>query len=90
MHPHLENIVDSIGIRDVVISIPSASAQRMKDIVDLCKQAGVDFKTVPSLGELIDGKISISAIRNVEYRDLLGRKPVILDKDKIGKRRYHE
>lgn len=81
----LEPIVESTGVRDVIIAIPSAGAKRMRHIVGLCKKADVDFKTVPSIGELIDGKISISAIRNVEYRDLLGREPVVLDKKEIGK-----
>ncbi len=80
----LKNVVASTGVEDVVISIPSLSAAGMRHIVDLCKNADVEFKTVPSMGELIDGKIQLSAIRKVEYRDLLGREPVHLDKDKIG------
>lgn len=42
------------------------------------------FKTVPDMGEVIDGKVSINSIRQVEYRDLLGREPVRMDKEKIG------
>ncbi len=77
--------VESTGVHDVIIAIPSAGEEQMRHIVDLCKKADVDFKTVPNMGELIDGKISISAIRNVEYRDLLGREPVTLNKEEIGK-----
>jgi FlaA1/EpsC-like NDP-sugar epimerase len=80
----LEHTAESTEVSDVIIAIPSANAKRMRHIVDLCKKADVNFKTVPNMGELIDGKISISAIRNVEYRDLLGRDPVNLDKKEIG------
>ncbi|MBU4132617.1 MAG: polysaccharide biosynthesis protein, partial [Proteobacteria bacterium] len=80
----LEHAAKSTGVDEVIIAIPSANATRMRTIVDLCKKAEVKFKTVPSMGELIDGKINISAIRNVEYRDLLGREPVTLDKKEIG------
>lgn len=79
----LEHTVKTMDVSDVIIAIPSANATRMRTIVDLCKKAEVNFKTVPNMGELIDGKISISAIRNVEYRDLLGRDPVNLDKMEI-------
>src|SRR3989339_445852 len=80
----LEHTVKTTEVDDVIIAIPSASSERMRRIVDLCKKADVDFKTIPDMGELIDGKISISSIRNVEYRDLLGREPVKLDKIEIG------
>ncbi|MCP3940374.1 MAG: polysaccharide biosynthesis protein [Desulfobacteraceae bacterium] len=80
----LEHIAKSTEVNNVIIAIPSANAERMRHIVDLCKKADVNFKTVPNMGELIDGKINISAIRNVEYRDLLGRDPVDLDKRQIG------
>lgn len=80
----LEHEVRTANVNDVIIAIPSASSERMRHIVDLCRKADVNFKTIPDMGELIDGRISISSIRNVEYRDLLGRKPVNLDKKKIG------
>jgi FlaA1/EpsC-like NDP-sugar epimerase len=81
----IETIAPGMGIEDVIIAIPSAGSGRMRQIVDLCKKADVNFKIIPDMGELIDGRIDISAIRNVEYRDLLGREPVQLDKEKIGK-----
>lgn len=81
---HLEHTIRSKSVDEVIIAVPNASAQRMRQIVSLCRQVGVDFKTVPDMGELIDGKITLNAIRNVEYRDLLGRQPVSLDQESIG------
>ena len=81
----LDRIIDSTGAEEIIIAIPSASAERMRQIVSSCKAVDINFKTVPDMGELIDGKIKISSIRNVEYRDLLGRKPVQLNKLEIGK-----
>jgi FlaA1/EpsC-like NDP-sugar epimerase len=80
----METVAPGLGIEDVIIAIPSAGSGRMRQIVELCKKADVNFKIIPDMGELIDGRINISAIRNVEYRDLLGREPVRLDKEKIG------
>jgi FlaA1/EpsC-like NDP-sugar epimerase len=80
----IETIAPGMEIEDVIIAIPSAGSKRMRQIVDLCRKADVDFKIIPDMGELIDGRINISAIRNVEYRDLLGREPVRLDREEIG------
>jgi FlaA1/EpsC-like NDP-sugar epimerase len=53
-------------------------------IVESCKNANVTFKTLPSIGELINGTLTVSQIKNVEIEDLLGREPVVLDRTLIG------
>ena len=80
----VKDVVEVFNIAQIIIAIPTASAKRMRQIVNLCKQCGgVQFKTVPGMGELINGEITMSSVRDVEYRDVLGRKPVDLDNDKI-------
>ncbi|MCK5310822.1 MAG: polysaccharide biosynthesis protein, partial [Desulfobacteraceae bacterium] len=81
---NLENVVKGYGVEHIIISLPSVNASRMRYIVELCNKSGVEFKTVPGMGELINGKVTVNAIREVEYRDLLGRQPVNLDDEKIG------
>lgn len=81
----LGRIAEAENASQVIIAIPSASPDRMRQIVSLCKSVEIEFKTVPNMGEIIDGKVSISSIRNVEYRDLLGRKQVQLNRDEIGR-----
>ena len=80
----LNHVTHTSGAEEVIIAIPSLRAERMRQIVDLCKSSDILFKTVPSMGELINGKVTVSSIRDVEYRDLLGREPVELEKEKIG------
>jgi FlaA1/EpsC-like NDP-sugar epimerase len=81
----LEHTVKSEDVDEIIIAISNVSSERLRQIVGACKKADVNFKTIPDMGEVIDGKINISSIRNVEYRDLLGRTPVKLDKAEIGK-----
>ena len=69
---------------EALIAIPSARGQQMRRIVELCKTSGIPFKTVPGYGELINGRVTINAIREVAYRDLLGREMVKLDEKQIG------
>jgi len=67
----------------VIISTPSATGPEMRRIVDICKSCGVACKTLPGIGQLLDNKVSIKALRDVNYEDLLGRPPVQLDTTSI-------
>jgi FlaA1/EpsC-like NDP-sugar epimerase len=69
---------------EALIAIPSATSQQMRQIVTRCEKSGLRFKTIPGMGELINGKVSVKAIREVAYRDLLGREMIRLDEEKIG------
>jgi FlaA1/EpsC-like NDP-sugar epimerase len=80
----LGRVVESVKADEALIAVPSASAAQMRTLVERCKESGIPFKTVPGMGELIDGKVTIKAIRDVAYRDLLGREVVRLDEDRIG------
>ena len=55
----------------------------MRTIVEECKKTKKPFKTLPSLAELIEGKVNISQFREVSILDLLGREEVKLDKRSI-------
>ncbi|WP_211266329.1 polysaccharide biosynthesis protein [Andreesenia angusta] len=76
-------VVDELDIDEIIISIPSLGNKRRREIFDKCKKLDVKLKTVPSLYDLIDGKIEIESIRNVEIEDLLGRDPVEIDNPEI-------
>jgi FlaA1/EpsC-like NDP-sugar epimerase len=82
---NLRAIIRLNEIEDVIIAIPSADNRTIRTLVDSCRNAKVTFKTLPSIGELIDGTLTISQIKNVEIEDLLGRDPVVLDREMIGK-----
>jgi FlaA1/EpsC-like NDP-sugar epimerase len=82
---NLKAIIRLNEIEDVIIAIPSADKRTIRALVDSCRNAKVTFKTLPSIGELIDGTLTISQIKNVEIEDLLGRDPVVLDREMIGK-----
>ena len=71
------------GVDEIVIAIPSASGKDLRHIVELCQATEVKFKTLPGVGQLIDGKISIQQVKDVELEDLLGRAPVKLDLSRI-------
>jgi FlaA1/EpsC-like NDP-sugar epimerase len=75
----LPEIVEEKRIEEILIAIPSASGEQMRKIVEVCKNCDVLYKTLPGIGQMIDGRVSIKALRDVSFEDLLGRKPVNLD-----------
>jgi FlaA1/EpsC-like NDP-sugar epimerase len=63
----------------VVIATPSAPGSFIRTIVQLAREAGVEARTVPALDDLISGRVSIAALRQVQIGDLLRREPVEVD-----------
>jgi len=82
----LEKLI--IPFDELLITTPSASGNELLRIIDACKLTGKRFKTVPSLAELIDKDVSVAAIRDVSYLDLLGREEVKLDMNSIENMLY--
>ena len=80
----LNAICSKLMVFEAIIAIPSANSDQMRNIVSNCKEGGVSFKTVPGMGELIDGKVTVRAIRDVAYSDLLGREVIQLEEERIG------
>jgi len=80
----IRNVIKKTSADEALIAIPSVNSQQMRSIVAYCKESKIKFKTIPGMGELINGKITVNAIREVDYRDLLGRELINLDKESIG------
>jgi len=82
VHGRIERLAQVVVNRDVdeiLIAVPSASGSEMRRIVDLCKHSGRPFKTIPGLGDLVGGQVTVNQLRPVAIEDLLGRAPVELD-----------
>ena len=66
-------------VDDVVLALPSAAHAVRKRITQVCADAGLNVMTIPSLEDLVAGRVSVSSLRRIELDDLLGRDPVQLD-----------
>ncbi|MBE0660340.1 MAG: polysaccharide biosynthesis protein [Bryobacteraceae bacterium] len=75
----LSPLVARHAVGMVLIAMPSASGQQIATILKHCALARVKYKTMPPLGEIIDGGPIFSQVRDVAVEDLLGRSPVQLD-----------
>jgi trigger factor len=70
--PHL---VVEYKIDEIIIAMPSAPGQKIREIVDICKGTGVRVKTVPGVYELIDGKVEV--LPEVELGEYKGVSAVV-------------
>jgi len=80
----IKRIAKKVNANEALIAIPSATSEQMREILAYCRESGLKFKTIPGIGELINGKVTVNAIREVDYRDLIGREVIRLDEAQIG------
>lgn len=67
----------------LVIALDAPDAQLMHEVVKVCSATGIEFKTLPSLEELLEGTARPNELRQVRIEDLLGRGTVQLDVERI-------
>ena len=75
----LAALVESSGIRDVLLALPNAARQRRNEILENMRTARVTVRTMPDLTALAQGLISISDLRELDIEDLLGRNIIAPD-----------
>ena len=81
----LPKLIPELGIDHVIITIAHASRHEIHRIVKLCEEIPVKVRIIPELYEIIEGRVEISRIRDVQIQDLLGRDPVKLDLESLNK-----
>lgn len=64
------------GIEEVLLAMPSVGRARKKEIIESFDSADVKIMELPGVTQLVDGKVKVSDIREVDIIDLLGRDPV--------------
>jgi FlaA1/EpsC-like NDP-sugar epimerase len=72
----LPKTVGTAHIDEVIIAVPSAGREFVRRMVALCRDAGVPFRIVPGILEIIEGPVRLEQIRDVRPEDLLGREAV--------------
>ena len=74
------------AINEIIVAIPSASKVEQRKILAICQQVqGCELKIPPGVYQLVNGEVSVSKLRNVEIEDLLGRDPIQITTEKIGR-----
>ncbi len=80
----LAQLIDVKKVEEVIIAIPSAPGQVVRKVTDICRAKNIPSRTMPSLHELIGGKVSVNRLREVDITDLLRRAPTYIDNELVG------
>jgi len=72
-------IAERNEIETIVIAIPSATNKEMQDILNICDEVHCELRTLPSIEDMVSGRVVLNQLREVMIEDLLGREKVKLD-----------
>ncbi|MBC2580252.1 nucleoside-diphosphate sugar epimerase/dehydratase [Clostridium sp. DJ247] len=73
------------NVEEIILAIPSTDLGTKREIVNICKNTNCKLKTIPGIYEIINEKVSITKLRDVNIEDLLGREEVKLNNENINK-----
>lgn len=76
-------LVAALRAEEILIAIPSADGAQMRRIVGLCRESGADYRTVPGIGDILEGRVHVGQLRRVRIDDLLRRPSVQMDREAI-------
>ncbi len=72
----IPKMVGKYQIDEIIFAIPDARGVDRKDILDICSSTGCKVRVIPGIYQMIEGTVTVNALRNVQIEDLLGRDPV--------------
>ncbi len=74
------------GITEIIVAIPSISKKEQQEILEICQQVpNCELKVMPGIYQFVNGEAAVSRLRHVEIEDLLGREPIEIITEKIGR-----
>lgn len=81
----IENAVKRYKIDKIIFAIPSADINSRKEILGICKDTGIKTQTLPGIYQLLDGKVNVSRLRDIDLNDLLGREQIRINNEEVHK-----
>jgi len=76
----IPEIASRLSVQEAIITIVNASSKDLRRIVELCERAGLKVKIVPGIFEMLDDRVKITRVREINIDDLLGRSVFQLEK----------
>lgn len=73
------------NVDEIFFAISKINRKRKKEILNICQETGKRIRILPTTEDIIRNKNMFQNLRDVDIEDILGRDPVVLDNNKIGK-----
>jgi FlaA1/EpsC-like NDP-sugar epimerase len=72
----MTHLVAKLRVTQVFLAMPSVSRARRNEILELVRAAHVQVRTLPGMMDLVQGRVQVSDLKELDIEDLLGRDPV--------------
>ena len=69
-----------MGVTDILLAMPSLGRAQRNDIISRLRSLPVHVRTLPGMGDLASGRVTIQDFQELDVEDLLGRTPVAPDR----------
>jgi FlaA1/EpsC-like NDP-sugar epimerase len=79
----IPSLVRRLDVAKVLMAIPTATGDVIRDVASLCEESGVALGVLPSVREIVDGRVTARDIRDLRIEDLLGRQQVQTDLEAV-------
>lgn len=80
---NLEHLLREHKIDQLIVAIQEPIKENLDKVVEKCLSGGVEVQKVPSVKSWINGEFTTKQLSKVKIEDLLGRKPIVLDEEKL-------
>lgn len=80
----IPSVAAELGVEEIVIAMPSAKGEVIRDIISYCQIPDIKLKIVPGLHKILNGELEVKP-RSVRPEDLLGRETVTINEQEIGR-----
>ena len=81
----LGQVVNNLKIKQVLLAVPSISRAQRQAILEKLEHLPLYVRTVPSMPDLVSGKVTLDQIQDVDLEDLLGRDAVPPNEDLLAR-----
>ena len=75
--------VEKYKIDKIYLTMPGATNEQRRDILNICKETGCKLRSLPGINELVSGSVTASHMKDVAVEDLLGREPIVVNSEEI-------
>lgn len=78
-------ICEQNNVDEIFFAISKINKKKKREILNICQETGKKIRILPTTEDIIRNKNMFQNLRDVDIEDILGRDPVVLDNNKIGK-----
>jgi FlaA1/EpsC-like NDP-sugar epimerase len=80
----VQEIVRRLGVTDILLALPTASRATRNQIIARLQPLPVRIRSLPSVGDLASGRVTVDDFKDLDVEDLLGRDPVPVRPDRLA------